>query len=60
MLHGYFSVSAEGHGSGRLSLKGQLSNHRSAHFNQGQFINLLKPQLSNQVKVGPSYFTKLL
>ena len=53
MLHGYFSVSAEGHGSGCGSQEGQLSNHRSTHFNQGrfinqdQFINPLKPQLPN-------------
>ena len=44
MLYGYFSVSAEGHGSRRGSQEGQLSNHRSTHFNHGitgQFINLL-------------------
>ena len=40
----YFSVSAEAHESGRGSQAGQLSNHRSTHFNHGitgQFINLL-------------------
>ena len=40
----YFSVSAEGHESGRGSQAGQLSNHRSTHFNHeitGQFVNLL-------------------
>ena len=47
MLHGYFSVSAEAYGHERGSQEGQLSNHKPAHFNQGQFINLLKPQLSN-------------
>ena len=47
MLHRYFSVSAEDTGSGCGSQEGQLSNHRSAHFNQVQLINLLKPQLPN-------------
>lgn len=48
MLPGYFSISAEGHESGCWSQAGQLSNHRSTHFNlgiMGQFINLPEPQL---------------
>ena len=46
MLHGYFSISAEGHKSGHGKQAGQLSNHRSTHFNHGimgPFINLPKP-----------------
>lgn len=50
MLHGYLSVSAEEHERGCCSQAGQLSNHRSTHFNHGimgQFINLPEPQLPN-------------
>ena len=61
MLHGYFSISAEGQESGCWSQAGQLSNHRSTHFNHGIMVNSSTSpnQLPNLVKVGHSYFTKL-
>lgn len=62
MLHWYFSISAEGHESGCWSQAGQLSNHRSTHFNHGimgQFINL--PNHSCLIKQSRTqWFTTLL